>query len=153
MSVWLRLCQLPYFVKHITYTPVCLLSSFSYYQENLVLQFVGQFHLPQLQRAYPTCHLVLAHGIEDIAELLNLRWKEFVRGYATEAVELLVVIILHILAHSSQKTVLLACLMHAAAFGIWYHYTLAAFGNGCFRIAHTHAILNPAFFRSSQNLG
>ena len=104
-----------------------------------------------MQGAYPPGHLVLAHGVEDIAELLYFRGQELVGGYAAKAVQFLVVVIFHILAHGCQKAVLLACLVHAATFGIRYNHSVATF---CyFLVAHTRASLNPAFFMSSQNEG
>lgn len=119
---WLHYAQAAYTqaMQHQSrcHLPPLLRSSFSHYQKDLILQTVRQRHSPKLQRAHPSRHLIVLHGIEHIPKLIYLLIRIVAALTPSEPVQFLIIIILYLLADSSQQTLLLTRLMLTAALHI-----------------------------------
>ena len=93
-------------------------SSFTDNQKSLVFQLIRQTNATQLQTAQPSGNFNFPQGKKDFPKLIYCRLIICVRFYTFEAVEFLIIIVLHTAAHSGQQAVTLAHSMLAAATGI-----------------------------------
>lgn len=91
-------------------------TAFSDYQEQLVFQFIGNFHATELQAAAPSGHFLFFHGVHDFPEFINLFFRIGIRRMTLEAVQFFVVVILNLFADGCQQTFFFADLMLSAAF-------------------------------------
>lgn len=78
-------------------------TAFSDYQEQLVFQFIGNFHATELQAAAPSGHFLFFHGVHDFPEFINLFFRIGIRRMTLEAVQFFVVVILNLLLTAASR--------------------------------------------------
>ena len=61
------------------------------YNQHLFLEILGQFYPAELQTVYPIVNLILIHGIEYLAELLDILITVFRWSHTFETVKFLIV--------------------------------------------------------------
>ena len=91
-------------------------------EEHFVFESIGQRDTTQLQAAHPPSHVFLTHGVEHVAEFVFLLCRIAIGRSADVTVQLFIVVILYLLAHSCQQTFFLAHFVLSAAFHVYGVY-------------------------------